>query len=149
MDVAIVRVPGYTFDKVLQLGDSSTAPVGTEVYSIGYPGGDPEQETTYGTVKANPLKAGDSEFHQGTADAYILYSNRFLFPGNSGGPQMKKSDNTVISVTHGGAPQKGAPQGGKGTKDTIQFGVPDNKPTGSKIENVKAMMEKAGINNAP
>lgn len=145
LDVAIARAKGYNHSTVLRLREStSDLKKGDPVFVWGHPGGDNNLEYGTGTIVSNPLGEGESRWHDGTPGAYIRYSPKFLAPGDSGGPQFLTSTNEVITVTHGGASPKG--QSSPTTKrEDIAYGQADNKPTGSKIENVIAMLKKASI----
>lgn len=142
-DVAVVRVKDVKINVLKVRTSTADLKKGEAVYSIGYPGGDPTQETTTGTIVSNPIAEGESKYHDGTPGAYIRYSARFLHPGNSGGPQFLKSTNEVISTTHGGA--QNTNKNRVQTADQFQYPESDNFPTGSKSENTLALLKKAGI----
>lgn len=143
-DVAIVRVKNVKINVLKIRKSTADLKKGDEVYSIGFPGGDPTPETTRGTIASNPLGSGESEYHDPsqTPSLYIRYSARFLHPGNSGGPQFLSSTNEVISSTHGGAQNTGQAS----TADQFKYPKADNKPTGSKSENTLTLLKNAGIN---
>jgi len=89
-DVAVLEVPEITDIEPLQLGESDAVNNLDEVILIGYPNGD------YSISKGNINSDKFQGFNLFKLDAA---SN----PGNSGGPCILKTDNTVIGILVGGS----------------------------------------------
>jgi hypothetical protein len=143
-DVAILRATGYNHPTVLRLRESTAdLKKGDAVFVWGHPGGDNNLEYSTGTIVSNPMGENESRWHFGTPGAYIRYSPKFLAKGDSGGPQFLSATNEVISVTHGGSnPTSQSPTT---KREDIVYPDPDNKPSGSKIENVIELLKKNNI----
>jgi S1-C subfamily serine protease len=89
-DIAIIEVPEITQIEPLILGESDAVKNLDEVILIGYPNGD------YSITKGNI----NSDKFQG----YNLFKlDAASNPGNSGGPCILKTDNTVIGILVGGS----------------------------------------------
>lgn len=103
-DTALLQVTGHTFTTFAPLGDSDQVKVGDQVVAYGFPGGDPEEERTEGTVVA--LNTNRSGFP--THD----FSRGLLYPGNSGGLIAAISGSQagfVIAQTQGGTGSNAKP----------------------------------------
>lgn len=103
-DTALLQVSGHTFTTFAPLGDSSQVKEGDKVVAYGFPGGDPEEERTEGTVVR--LNSNRSGFK--THD----FSKGLLYPGNSGGMIGAISGSQagfVIAQTQGGTGSKAKP----------------------------------------
>ena len=114
-DMAVLEVSEITDIEPLILGESSVVEDLDEVILIGYPYGD------YSITKGD---INSQKYH----DADLFKLSAVSNPGNSGGPCILKSDNTVIGILVGGSSI--AKQG-----ENIAL----------KIDNVKRILDKAGI----
>jgi S1-C subfamily serine protease len=115
-DMAVLEVSEISDIEPLVLGESSTVENLDEVILIGYPNGD------YSITKGN---INSQKYH----DADLFKLDATSNPGNSGGPCILKNDNTVIGILVGGSAI--AKQG-----ENIAL----------KIDDVKSILERAGIN---
>ncbi len=97
-DLAVIDIEGDDFP-YFEWYEGSTAP-GIEVYSAGFPLGDPEYTLTKGIIsKAN----ADGETSWASVDAVIEHDAR-IRSGNSGGPLLSK-DGKVVGINYAGSDQ--------------------------------------------
>ncbi len=115
-DVAILEIPEVNDITPLVLGESDAVVNLDEVILIGYPNGD--YSITKGNINSNTYQ-GLNLFKLDAA------SN----PGNSGGPCIRKDDNTVIGILVGGS-----------------LIAKQGENIAVKIDDVKKILEKAKIN---
>ena len=116
VDVAVVRVPGLTEKKPLELSEKK-AEIGEEILALGSPLG------YQNTVTAGIVSGVGRNFEIGTfrySDAYQISAP--IAPGNSGGPLINKKTGQVIGINSAGIDE-----------GTIGFSIP--------IINVKSMVE--------
>ncbi len=95
-DLAVIDIDGdgYPF-----LDWNTTPPqLGTEVYALGYPLGDPRPTLTRGVVSKQDA---DGETSWASVDS-VLEHDATINPGNSGGP-LVTSDGKVIGINYAGA----------------------------------------------
>ena len=116
-DMAVLEVSEINDIAPLILGESSVVANLDEVILIGYPNGD------YSITKGN---INSQKYH----DADLFKLDATSNPGNSGGPCILKNDNTVIGILVGGS--------------TI---AKQGENIALKIDNVKSILDKAGINH--
>jgi len=95
-DLAVIDIEGDGFAFV----DWNTAPVslGTEVYALGYPLGDPEPTLTRGVISKEDA-GGETSW--ASVDS-VLEHDATINPGNSGGP-LVTTDGKVVGVNYAGA----------------------------------------------
>ncbi len=95
-DLAVIDIEGEGYPFL----DWNTAPVslGTEVYALGYPLGDPEPSLTRGVISKE--EAG-GETSWASVDE-VLEHDATINPGNSGGP-LVTADGKVVGVNYAGA----------------------------------------------
>ena len=94
-DLAVIDIDGEGFP-YLEWYTGNIAP-GLEVYTAGFPLGDPEYTLTRGIVSKERAN-GDSDW--ASAD-YVIEHDARLNPGNSGGPLVTK-DGQVVGVNYAG-----------------------------------------------
>jgi len=94
-DLAVIDIDGDGF-AYLEWYDGAIEP-GLEVYTAGFPLGDPEYTLTRGIV-SKARANGDSDW--ASAD-YVIEHDARLNPGNSGGPLLTK-DGKVVGVNYAG-----------------------------------------------
>jgi len=95
-DLAVIDIEGQDYPYL----DWNTAPpsLGTEVYALGYPLGDPEPTLTRGVISKE--NAG-GETNWASVDS-VLEHDATINPGNSGGP-LVTTDGKVVGVNYAGA----------------------------------------------
>ena len=95
-DLAVIDIEGDGFPYV----DWNTAPasLGTEIYALGYPLGDPRPTLTRGVISKEDA---DGETSWASVDS-VLEHDATINPGNSGGP-LVTSDGKVVGVNYAGA----------------------------------------------
>ncbi len=95
-DLAVIDIDGDGYPFL----DWNTAPpqLGTEVYALGYPLGDPRPTLTRGVVSKQDA---DGETSWASVDS-VLEHDATINPGNSGGP-LVTSDGKVIGINYAGA----------------------------------------------
>jgi len=95
-DLAVIDIEGDGYPFL----DWNASPVslGTEVYALGYPLGDPEPTLTRGVI--SKLEAG-GETSWASVDE-VLEHDATINPGNSGGP-LVTTDGRVVGVNYAGA----------------------------------------------
>ncbi|CUS04166.2 Peptidase S1 family protein [Candidatus Promineifilum breve] len=95
-DLAVIDIEGEGYPFL----DWNTAPVslGTEVYALGYPLGDPEPSLTRGVISK---EEADGETSWASVDQ-VLEHDATINPGNSGGP-LVTADGKVVGVNYAGA----------------------------------------------
>jgi len=95
-DLAVIDIDGEGFPYVEW--NSTPVSLGTEVYALGYPLGDPEPTLTRGVISKE--KAG-GETSWASVDSVIEH-DATINPGNSGGP-LVTTDGKVVGVNYAGA----------------------------------------------
>ena len=95
-DLAVIDIEGDGFPYV----EWNTAPasLGTEIYALGYPLGDPRPTLTRGVISKEDA---DGETSWASVDS-VLEHDATINPGNSGGP-LVTSDGKVVGVNYAGA----------------------------------------------
>ena len=95
-DLAVIDIEGEGYPFL----DWNTSPVslGTEVYALGYPLGDPEPTLTRGVISKEDA-GGETSW--ASVDS-VLEHDATINPGNSGGP-LVTSDGKVVGVNYAGA----------------------------------------------
>lgn len=124
-DVAVLRLDEP--DKLanilpLMLGDSNSSSIGQQVYLIGYPAVDNQADFSFTEGVISNDKVNDADLFKLDAAAN---------PGNSGGPCILKDDNSVIGILVGEKSR-----------------VAEGENIANKINNIKQLIEKAGIDIA-
>src|SRR4030042_5796137 len=95
-DLAVIDIDGYGFPYVSWYEEP--AKVGLEVYTAGFPLGDPEFTMTKGIVSK---EKADGETSWASVDSVIEH-DATINPGNSGGP-LADSDGKVVGVNYAGS----------------------------------------------
>lgn len=95
-DLAVIDIEGDGFPYV----EWNTAPpsLGTEIYALGYPLGDPRPTLTRGVISKEDA---DGETSWASIDS-VLEHDATINPGNSGGP-LVTTDGKVVGVNYAGA----------------------------------------------
>lgn len=99
-DLALIDIDGDGFP-YLEWFDGAVVP-GLEVYTAGFPLGDPEYTLTRGIVSK---ERADGDSNWASAD-YVIEHDARLNPGNSGGPLVTK-DGQVVGVNYAGIESTG------------------------------------------
>ncbi len=99
-DLALIDIDGDGFP-YLEWFDGAVVP-GLEVYTAGFPLGDPEYTLTRGIVSK---ERADGDSNWASAD-YVIEHDARLNPGNSGGPLVTK-DGKVVGVNYAGIESTG------------------------------------------
>ena len=95
-DLAVIDIEGEGFPYLDW--NTAPAPLGTEVYALGYPLGDPEPTLTRGVISKEDA-GGETSW--ASVDS-VLEHDATINPGNSGGP-LVTTDGKVVGVNYAGA----------------------------------------------
>lgn len=96
-DLAVIDIEGDDYPYLLW--SAARPPIGTDVYALGFPLGDPEPTITRGIVSK---ERADGETSWASVDAVIEH-DATINPGNSGGPLVTENGE-VVGVNYAGDP---------------------------------------------
>ncbi len=96
-DLAVIQVDGNGSDFAFMEPFEGKVPVGTDVYSAGFPLGDPEFTLTRGIISK---ERADGESNWASVDSVVQHDAR-INPGNSGGPLINEGGQ-VVGVNYAG-----------------------------------------------